>query len=148
MDQRPEVVHDRLLELGARLRDELPPIQPGTQAATLLGVSGTLGVEVADRGPRRIDVRTTRGRIRGEGAVDIKPTADDRTTVSMVAIVKPTGFGASLMLGAALASMPRLQRQIVDGLERGFDDLAAALAKPDDQWDAATWTPPGVPAAD
>ena len=66
----------------------------------------------------------------------------------MVAIVKPTGFGASLMLGAALASMPRLQRQIVDGLERGFDDLAAALAKPDDQWDAATWTPPGVPAAD
>ena len=31
VDQRPDIVHDRLLELAARLRDELPPIEPGTE---------------------------------------------------------------------------------------------------------------------
>jgi hypothetical protein len=32
VDQRPDVVHARLLELAERLRHELPPIAPGTQA--------------------------------------------------------------------------------------------------------------------
>ena len=49
VDQRPGVVHDRLLELAARLRDELPPIEPGTQAAAALGMSGPLDIEIRDR---------------------------------------------------------------------------------------------------
>jgi hypothetical protein len=144
IDQRPEVVHDRLLELGVRLRDELPPIEPGTQAATLLGITGPVGVEVADRGPQRIEVRTTRGRIRGEGAVDIERAADGRATMSLVAAVKPQGFAANMVLGVAMASQPGLQKQIIAGIERGFDDLAAELAKPDDQWDASSWMPEGL----
>jgi hypothetical protein len=50
------------------------------------------------------------------------------------------------MLGAALATMPNVQRDVVDGLERGLDDLVVELAKPDAEWDAAGWQPPGVPA--
>jgi hypothetical protein len=146
VDQRPEIVHDRVLELAGRLRDEAPPIEPGTQAATLLGMSGPLGIEVADRGPGRIEIRTTNGRVRGEGAVDIVPDEGGRTRVTMLAVVKPSGFAASAMLGLALQSMPKLREQIVDGLERGLDDLAVELAKPDSEWDAASWTPPGLAA--
>ena len=77
----PDVVHDRLLQLAARLRDELPPVEPGTQAATALGVSGRLDVEIRDRGPSRIELRTTQGRIRGEGAVDLaRPPTARRTS--------------------------------------------------------------------
>jgi hypothetical protein len=144
VDQRPDVVHDRLLELAARLRDELPPIEPGTQAATALGISGDLRVEVQDRSPSRIELRTTRGRVRGEGAVDLVPTPDGRTALTMTLTVKPDGFAANLMLGVALRTMPNLERQVVDGLEAGIDDLAVELAKPDGEWDAAAWTPPGL----
>jgi hypothetical protein len=146
IDQRPGIVHDRLLELAARLRDEAPPIPPGSQAATLLGVSGSLGIEIGDRGPQRIELRTTQGRVRGEGGVDIAGRPDGRTDVSLVAIVKPQGFAANVMLGAALASMPAMRQRIIDGLEQGFDDLAVELAKPDTEWDAGSWQPPGVPA--
>ena len=45
IDQRAQVVHDRLLQLAVRLRDEAPPVPAGSQAATLLGVSGPLGLE-------------------------------------------------------------------------------------------------------
>src|SRR5438046_3240367 len=83
VDQRPDVVHDRLLELAARLRDELPPIEAGTQAATALGLSGPLAIEIADRGPRRIEIRTIEGRLRGEGAADLSPAAGDRTKVAV-----------------------------------------------------------------
>jgi hypothetical protein len=146
IDQRPGIVHDRLLELAARLRDEAPPIPPGSQAATLLGVSGSLGIEIGDRGPQRIELRTTQGRVRGEGGVDIAGRPDGRTDVSLVAIVKPQGFAANVMLGAALASMPAMRQRIIDGLEQGFDDLAVELAKPDGEWDAGSWQPPGLPA--
>lgn len=112
----------------------------------MLGMSGSLGIEIADRGPSRIELRTTQGRVRGEGAVDIAPSADGGSTVSMLAIVKPQGFAANMMLGVAMKSMPGLERQIIDGLERGFDDLARELAKPDGEWDAARWQPPGLPA--
>ena len=145
VDQRPEVVHDRLLELAARLRDELPPIEPGTQAATLLGVTGPVGVQFADRGPNRVEIRTTQGRIRGEGAADIRRTPDGRTELTLGAIVKPQGFAANLMLGVAMKTMPNVEERIADALERGFDDLAMELAKPDDEWDAAAWVPPGLP---
>jgi len=145
IDQRPDVVHDRLLELAARLRDETPPIPPGSQASTLLGVSGPLGIEIGDRGPARIELRTTRGRVRGEGAVDVVGRTDGRTDVAMLAIVKPQGFAANMMLGVALQARPGLQREIENGLERAFDDLAAELAKPADQWDASSWMPPGIP---
>lgn len=145
VDQRPDVVHDRLLELAERLRDEVPPIEPGTQAATLLGVTGPLGIEIADRGPERIEVRTSNGRIRGEGSATLTPTEDGRTTLAMNVAIRPQGFAANLMLGVALRTIPGVERDIVDGLERGLDDLAAQLAKPDSEWDAATWQPPGVP---
>jgi hypothetical protein len=147
VDQRPEVVHDRLLELADRLRREAPPIEPGTQPATLLGIDGPLGIEVADRGPARIELRTTRGRIRGEGAAILVPIHDgEGTRLTMSVVLKPQGFAANLMLGAALATMPNVQRDVVDGLERGLDDLVVELAKPDAEWDAAGWQPPGVPA--
>jgi hypothetical protein len=147
VDQRPEVVHDRLLELADRLRREAPPIEPGTQPATLLGIDGPLGIEVADRGPARIELRTTRGRIRGEGAAILVPIHDgEGTRLTMSLVLKPQGFAANLMLGAALATMPNVQRDVVDGLERGLDDLVVELAKPDAEWDAAGWQPPGVPA--
>ena len=144
VDQRPDVVHDRLIELAERLRDEAPPIEPGTQAATLLGVTGPLGIEIADRGPDRIELRTTNGRIRGEGSARLSPAADGRTTLALSLAVKPQGFAANMMLGVALRTIPGIERRVVDGLERGLDDLAAELAKPDGAWDAASWQPPGV----
>ena len=148
VDQRRDVVHDRLIELAERLRDEAPPIEPGTREATLLGVTGPLGIEIADRGPDRIELRTTNGRIRGEGSASLTPTADGRTTLVMSVAIKPQGYAANLMLGVALRTMPGIERQIVEGLERGLDDLAAELAKPDGEWDAAAWRPPGVPGPD
>jgi hypothetical protein len=146
VDQRPDVVHDRLLELAARLRDEAPPIEAGTQAATLLGISGPLGIEFADRGPGRIELRTTRGRVRANAAADIRPADEGGTNLSLSAAIKPEGFAADLMLGAALRMIPDAERQVIDGLERGLDDLVIELAKPDAEWDAASWQPPGLPA--
>jgi hypothetical protein len=145
VDQRPEVVHDRLLQLAARLRDELPPIEPGTQAATMLGISGPVEVEVADRGPNRIELRTTQGRIRGVATADLAPTSDDRTNLTLTLEVKPQGFAANMMLGVALNTMPGARKQVIDGLETALTDLAAELAKPEDEWDAASWQPPGIP---
>ncbi|MEA2520223.1 MAG: hypothetical protein QOF49_2303 [Chloroflexota bacterium] len=145
VDQRRAVVHDRLLDLAGRLRDELPPVEPGTQAATALGMTGRLDVEIGDRGPNRIELRTTQGRIRGEGAVDLKAIDDHRTNVTMTVVVKPQGFAANLMLGVALRTMPDLERQVVDGLEANLDDLARELAKPDDEWDPTRWQPVGLP---
>ena len=145
VDQRPDVVHDRLLQLAARLRDELPPIEAGTQAATALGTTGKLDVEIADRGPGRIELRTTQGRIRGEGAVDLVPLdGGSRTQLTMALEIKPQGFAANLMLGVAMKTMPNAEERIAEGLERGFDDLATELAKPDGEWDASAWTPPGL----
>ena len=145
VDQAPDVVHDRLLELAARLRDELPPIEAGTQAATALGVTGPLEVEIHDRSPSRIELRTTQGRIRGEGAVDLEPTADGRTNLTMALAVKPQGFAANLMLGVALRTMPGVEQQVIDGLEANLDDLSRELAKPDAEWDPAAWQPVGLP---
>jgi hypothetical protein len=146
IDQQLAVVHDRLLELAARLQREVPPIEPGTQAASLLGLSGPLGIEVGDRGPNRIELRTTNGRIRGEGAADLAATPDGRTALQMALVVKPHGFGASAMLGLALAARPDIRQQVIDGLERALDDLAIELAKPDGEWDAGSWQPPGLPS--
>jgi hypothetical protein len=145
VDQRPDVVHDRLLQLAARLRDELPPVEAGSQAATALGMSGPLEVEILDRSPRRIELRTTQGRIRGEGAVDLAPTVDGKTTVTMTLAVKPQGFAANLMLGVALRTMPGVEQQVIEGLEANLDDLARELAKPVAEWDPATWQPVGLP---
>jgi hypothetical protein len=146
VDQRPDVVHDRLLELSERLKREAPPIPAGTQPAMLLGIDGSLGIEVADGGPGRIELRTTRGRIRGEGAAILVPIHDgEGTRLTMSLVLKPQGFAANLMLGAALATMPHAERGVIEGLERGMDDLAVELAKPDAEWDAEGWQPPGVP---
>jgi hypothetical protein len=145
VDQRPDVVHARLLELAGRLRDELPPVEPGTQAATLLGMSGPVGVEVADRGPNRIELRTTQGRIRGEAGADLAPTPDGRTNLTLAVSIEPEGFAANMMLGVALNAMPGFKKQVIDGLETALTDLATELAKPDAEWDAASWQPPGVP---
>jgi hypothetical protein len=147
VDQRPDIIHARLLQLAARLRDELPPIEPGTQAATALGMSGDLGVEIVDRGPSRIELRTTQGRIRAEGIADIIATPDARTTLTMALEVKPQGFAANMMLGVALKTMPQLERQVIDGLEVNLDSLAVELAKPDTEWDPAAWQPTGFPAS-
>ena len=146
VDQRPDVVHDRLLELAGRLREELPPIEPGTQAATALGIDGPIPMEIADRGPRRIELRTTDGRIRGEGSVDLAATSDGQTAVTVALTVKPQGFAANLSLGVALRTMPNLEQQLVDGLETNLDSLAIELAKPDSEWDPAAWQPVGLPA--
>ncbi len=146
VDQGPGIVHDRLLQLAARLKTELPPIEPGTQAATVLGVSGPIEVEIVDRGPSRIELRTTEGRIRGEGAVVLAPVDDGaRTNLAMALDIRPQGFAANMMLGVALKTMPNIERQVIDGLETALDDLARELAKPDDQWDPAAWNPPGLP---
>jgi len=145
VDQRPGVVHDRLLELAARLRDELPPVEPGTQAASALGTSGRLAVEIVDRGPGRIELRTVEGRIRGEGSADLAPTADGRTSVTVAIEIQPQGFAANLVLGVALKTMPHLERRLVDGLEANMDSLAVELAKPDGEWDPASWQPVPLP---
>lgn len=146
IDQRPDVVHVRLLELANRLRSELPPVEAGTQLAGLLGMSGPLGLEVADRGPDRIELRTTNGRIRGEAAATIEPLdGGARTHLALAAAIRPQGFAANLMLGAGLRMMPTLEADVRSGLENALDDLASELAKPDETWDAAGWTPPGVP---
>ncbi len=144
IEQRPEVVHARLLELAERLRHELPPIEPGTQAASVLGVSGPLDVQVSDQGPNRIELRTTQGRIRGEAAADLVATPDGKTALTLEIVVNPLGFAANMMLGVALKTMPGIEQRIVDGLEAALTDLATELAKPDGVWDAAAWTPPGL----
>jgi hypothetical protein len=145
VDQRPDVVHARLLELAERLRHVLPPIEPGTQAATVLGVSGRVDVEVFDRSPSRIELRTTQGRIRGEAAADLVATPDGKTNVTLEMAVKPEGFAANMMLGVALKTMPGLEQRLIEGLEASLTDLAAELAKPDGEWNAANWLPPGIP---
>lgn len=145
VDQHADVVHDRLLQLAARLREELPPIEPGSQAATALGIDGPVPLEIADRGPRRIDLRTTDGRIRGEGGIDLEPAPDGRTSVTVTLAVKPQGFAANLMLGMALKTMPNLQQQLIDGLEANLDSLVIELARPDTDWNPAAWQPIGVP---
>ncbi len=145
VDQGPEVVHDRLLQLAARLRDELPPIEPGTQAATALGITGRVPLEIADRGPGRIELRTTDGRIRGAGGIDLSPTADGRTNVTVALTIEPQGFAANLMLGVALRTMPNLEQQVIDGLEANLDSLAVELARPDADWDPTAWQPVGLP---
>jgi hypothetical protein len=144
IDQRPEVVHARLLELAERLRHELPPIEPGTQAASVLGVSGPLEVEVVSRGPERIELRTTQGRIRGEAAADLVGTPDGKTALTLEMTVNPLGFAANMMLGVALRTMPGIEQRVVEGVEAAMDDLATELAKPDGEWNAAAWTPPGL----
>jgi hypothetical protein len=145
VDQRPDIVHERILELAGRVRDEAPPIQPGTELATLLGITGSPGIEVTDRGPSRIEVRSTRGRVRAEAATDIKPADGDRTSLTFGIVVKPQGFAANMMLGVALSARPQIRRDLEAGIERGMDDLAAELAKPDDAWDAGAWMPSGLP---
>ena len=146
IDQRPDLVHARLLELAARLRDETPPIEPGTQAATVLGFSGPVTVEIFDRSPSRIELRTTQGRIRGEAAADLNPAdGGTRTNLALALEIKPQGFAANMLLGVALKTMPGVEQQVVDGLETGLDDLVTELAKPDGEWDANAWQPPGIP---
>ena len=145
VDQRADVVHARLLELAARLRDEAPPVPPGTQAAQLLGMSGPLGIEIADRGPSRIELRTTDGRILANATADLSPTPDGRTNLALTVEIRPDGFAANLMLGAALRMVPGIEKKVIDGLEAGLDDLAAELAKPDGEWNAAAWQPAGLP---
>jgi hypothetical protein len=145
VDQRSDVVHARMLELADRLRDEMPPVEPGTQAATMLRMTGPVGIEVTDRGPNRIELRTTEGRVRVEAAADLTPTEDGKTSLSLGLVVQPQGFAANMMLGVALRTMPNVERQLIDGLERALTDLAAELAKPDGEWDARAWQPPGLP---
>jgi hypothetical protein len=145
VDQRPDTVHDRLLELAERVREETPPIEPGTQIAGVLGMSGDLEIEVVDRGPRRVELRTRQGRIRGEGIAELEPTPDGRTSIALTGTVKPEGFAANLMLGVALRTMPNLERDIVAGLEEGLDELVVELAKPDADWNAADWQPSRLP---
>jgi hypothetical protein len=142
VDQRPEVVHARLLQLAARLRDEMPPVEPGTQAASMLGMSGPVGVEIVDRGPNRIELRTSQGRIRAEAAADLAPTPDGRTNLTLAMAVQPQGFAANMMLGVALKTMPNVERQVVEGIEATLTDLAVELAKPESEWDPAAWKPP------
>jgi len=144
IDQRAEVVHARLLELAERLRRELPPIEPGTQEATLLGMSGPIEIEILDQGPGRIELRTTKGRIRGEAAADLVATPDGKTALTLEMVVKPMGFAANMMLGVALRTMPGVEKQLIDGLEAALTDLATELAKPDQDWDPDAWTPPGL----
>ena len=144
VEQRPEIVHDRLLELAARLRDELPPIEPGTQAATMLGMTGRVNVEVADRGPNRIELRTTEGRIRALATADLAPATDGGTNLRMAMVVEPQGFAANMMFDLALKTMPGAKKQVIDGLEASLTDLANELAKPDGEWDPAAWAPPGA----
>ena len=146
VDQRPAVVHDRLLELAARLRTELPPIEPGTQAATALGTSGRLEIAIVDRGPGRIELRTVDGRIRGEGSAELALTPDGRTSVTVAVEIKPQGFAANMVLGVALRTMPGLEQRVIDGLEANLDSLAVELAKPDNEWDPAGWQPVGLSA--
>lgn len=145
IDQRPEVVHARLLELAERLRRELPPVEPGTQAATVLGMSGPIDIEVLDQGPGRIELRTTQGRIRGEAAADLVATPDGKTALTLEMVVNPQGFAANMMLGVALKTMPGVEQRLIDGLETALTDLATELAKPEEEWDPDAWTPPGIP---
>ncbi len=144
IEQAPGVVHDRVLELAQRLRDEAPVVPEGSGPGTMLGVSGRLDVEIADRGPNRIEVRTTEGRIRVEAAADIAGRPDGRTDLTIGATVRPQGMAANLMMSAALGARPDIRQRVENGIESAFDDLATELAKPDDQWDASSWNPPGI----
>jgi hypothetical protein len=144
--QRPEVVHDRLLELAERVRQETPPVEAGTQIATVLGITGDLGIEVVDRGPDRIALRTTQGRIRGDGEADIAPAPDGGTTLTLTGAVVPQGFAANMMMGVALKTMPNLETDIRAAIEKSLDELIVELAKSDADWDAASWQPSALPA--
>jgi hypothetical protein len=144
IEQAPAVVHDRVLELARRLRDEAPTVPPGSGPASMLGVTGQLDVEIGDRGPNRIELRTTEGRIRVEAAADVIGRPDGRTDLTIGATIRPQGMGASLMLSAALGARPEIRQRVENGIEAAMDDLSTELAKPDDQWDASSWNPPGL----
>jgi hypothetical protein len=141
VDQDPGVVHDRVLELAHRLRDEAPAIPPGSQPAMLLGTSGRLPIQVRDGGPGRIELTTTEGRIRGRAVADIAAEDGGRTSLSIAVAAEPKGMTANLLLGAALGARPNLRQELVNGLEDAMTELAAELAKPDGAWDAAAWQP-------
>jgi len=111
----------------------------------MLGITGPVGIEVVDKGPNRIELRTTEGRIRGEATADLASTGDDETNLSLGLVVQPQGFAANMMLGVALRTMPNVEKQVIDGLETALTDLATELAKPDGEWDARAWQPPGIP---
>ena len=142
--QRPDVVHDRVLQLATRLRDEAPPVDAGTELATLLGITGSLGIQATDRGPTRIELATTRGRVLAEAVADIAGAAD-QTSLTVRVEARPQGFAANMMLGVALSARPQIRQGLESGIERGMDELAVELAKPDDQWDPGAWMPSGLP---
>jgi len=116
-------------------------MEPGSQPAMLLGTSGKIGIELRDLGPGRIELATTQGRIRGHVAADIAPADGGRTNLAISVSVEPKGMAAGLMLSAALGARPNIRPDLVTGLEEGMTDLAAELAKPDGEWDAAAWQP-------
>ncbi len=145
MSQRPDVVHDRVLQLANRLRDDAPPVEAGDELATLLGITGSLEIQVADRGPSRIDLQTTRGRILALAEADIVANGADQTSLTITVTAQPQGFAANMMLGVALSARPQIRQGLESGMERGMDELALELAKPDDQWDPGAWMPQGLP---
>ena len=128
VEQDPAVVHDRVLELAKRLRDEAPTIEPGSQPAMLLGTSGSLGIELRDVGPGRIELTTTQGRIRGHIAADIAPADGGRTNLAIAVSVEPKGMAAGLMLGAALGARPNIRQRPGDRA-RGGDDGSCRRAR-------------------
>jgi hypothetical protein len=72
-------------------------------------------------------------------------TPDGKTALTLEMVVNPLGFAANMMLGVALKTMPGVEQRLIDGLETALTDLATELAKPDEEWDATAWTPPGIP---
>jgi hypothetical protein len=132
--QPPDVVHDRLIELVGRLREEMPPISSNDQVARLLGVDGALGIEIKDDGPGRIDVATTEGRIRVRSTAELTATSDGGTSLALGVALEPDGFAGRMMLGAATSMVTDFDRQFRDGVDRIATELAEELSKPDGEW--------------
>lgn len=134
--QTPEVVQARLLDLAERIKREMPPIEDGDELHRLLGVTGSLGVEVGDRDGRGVDMRTTNGRIRGAVRAAIAPDGTG-TALDLTASVRPDGMVGSMMFSAAKRMRPDLEREFPAGVERVATELAGHLEGTDEAWAAA-----------
>jgi hypothetical protein len=136
IQQAPDVVRARLLGLAERIRLEMPPIEDGDELHRLLGVTGSLGVEVGDRDGRGVDIRTTRGRIRGAVTAAIAPEGAG-TALDLAVTVRPDGMVGSMMFSAAKRMVPDLDREFPAGVEHVASELAAQLEGTDEAWAVA-----------
>ena len=131
-----DVVHSRLLELASLIRDEMPAIPPGDPIGRVLGIRGPIALEIHDRGPSRIDVKTVHGRIRFHGSAVLETRFDGGTDMTIETGLRPGGISGRLLLGIGRRVLPEFASDVWPGMEQQVSELAAALSLSEADWSA------------